>query len=84
MRHFRLNELEHQGVSTFDTLEGATSKIPVLERGGKTVYGVAELRIPKDASGVTIQKTLGKGYYTLTGDPSNLSKYWTKSHIRNE
>ena len=62
----------------FDTLEGAASRVPILERGGKTVHGVGEF-VP--GPGISVDKTLGPGHYTVSGSVEDLSSYWTSSWI---
>ncbi|MFT3841801.1 MAG: RHS repeat-associated core domain-containing protein [Myxococcaceae bacterium] len=76
------NPAIHRGISTFNSLEKAVEKIPVLERGGHTVYGVAELRIPASAIDVSVAKTLGPGHYTVTGAAEEIMAYWRASWIR--
>jgi hypothetical protein len=63
----------------FDTLERAASRVPILQRGGKTVYGIGEF-VP--GAGVSVQKTLGRGHYTVTGTPFNLMQSWASSWFR--
>ena len=74
--------LIHKGLSMFNSLEKAVAKIPVLERGGHTVYGIAEIRIPAGAADVTVIKTLGAGHYTVVAEPATLIKYWVQSILR--
>ena len=68
------NPALHQGLSMFDSVEGAAAKVPVLERGGHRVLGIAEVRIPSGAAGV--DKTLGPGHYTVTGGEETLQGFW--------
>ena len=70
------NAVVYNGVSLFNSLAGAQAKIPVIERGGNTVLGIAELRIPLD-SGIEIEKTLGRGHFTVTGSPEEILSFWS-------
>jgi hypothetical protein len=65
----------------FDSLASAAAKVPILQRGGKTVLGIAEVRIPAGAAGVTVTKTLGAGHYTVTGAPGVLRSFWNFSWL---
>jgi hypothetical protein len=76
------NPALHQGLSMFDTMQGAVSRVSMLQRGGKTVYGIGEFSIPGGAPGVSVQKTLGPGHYTVTGAPGEIMQFWDVSHIR--
>ena len=72
----------HNGLSMFDSLEGAAAKVPVIERGGGTVLGIGEVRIPAGAVDVSVAKTLGAGHYTVTGAPSTVQGFWSFSWIK--
>ena len=76
------NALIHQGISMFNSLEKAMSRIPLLERGGKSVLGVAQVVIPHSAPGISIVKTLGAGHYTVTGNPATITGYWLFTILR--
>ena len=75
------NPLIHNGLSMFDSLEGAAAKVPIIERGGGTVLGIGEVRIPAGAADVSITKTLGAGHYTVTGAPGAVQGYWNFSWL---
>jgi len=71
------NPAIHEGLSMWDTVEGAASRIPVLERGGRaTVYGIAEVA---PGPGMSIVPTFGAGHYTVTGTVDTLMSAWTRS-----
>jgi RHS repeat-associated protein len=76
-----MNSVIHEGLSMFDSLARAAAKVPVLERGGKAVLGIAEVRIPAGAADVAVAKTLGAGHFTVTGAPSAVQSYWKLSWI---
>lgn len=69
----------HQGLSMFDTVEGAASRIPLLEKGGNKVLGIGRFEFAEGVGGVRIDKTMGRGHYTVTGTPSTLERHWTFS-----
>ena len=73
------NSLLYDGLSMFDSLGRAAGKVPILERGGKSVLGIAEVRIPAGAADVAVTKTLGAGHYTVTGTPGAIQGYWFTS-----
>jgi len=76
------NALLHRGISVFDTLEGAASRVGILQRAGLDVLGIGELRIPAGAADVDVAKTLGRGHFTLTGSPETIQSYWFFSWFR--
>ncbi len=41
-----------------------------------------EFSITGGAPGVSVQKTLGAGHYTVTGAPGEVMRFWDLSHIR--
>ena len=63
----------YAGISVYAKLTQARRTVRRYPRLGAAV---AELRIPEDAP-VAIQRTLGPGHYTLTGDASLLLSYVT-------
>jgi RHS repeat-associated protein len=70
------NPAIHNGISTFDTIEGATSRISLIEKSGRVkVLGIGELSIP-EGSGVGLKQTLGPGHYTVTGAPADIASLW--------
>lgn len=70
----------HSGLSMFDSLEAAATKVPVLKRGGKHVYGIGEI---EPAPGVTVTKTLkDPAHFTVHGSADDLMASWVKSWIR--
>jgi hypothetical protein len=71
----------HQGISMFDTVAGAASRVPGLERAGRTVYGIAEMTITRGA-GIGMTRTLGQGHYTVSGEASRILGSWTMSLLR--
>ena len=73
------NPAIHGGLSMFGSLEGAAAKVPILQRGGKTVLGIGEFT---PGPGVTVQKTLGPGHYTVSGTTPDLMQSWVQSVIR--
>jgi len=66
----------YKGVSMFDTLEGAASRVPILEKHGHAVRGIAEV-VPGPE--LTIEKTLGTGHYTVTGSVADTVQSWVVS-----
>ena len=62
----------------FNSLEAAAVKVPILQRGGKTVLGIGEFA---PGPGVTVQKTLGPGHFTVSGAVPDLMKSWVQSVI---
>lgn len=71
------NDFIYEGVSTWSSLRAARAKVPVIERGGKkTVWGVAELRIPVNAPDVFVLNTFSSEHYTLRGAPESIFRYW--------
>ena len=76
----KANELIYNGISMFDTIKGAISRMPVLERGGKTVYGIGRFLLKSDDA-ITVTKTLGPGHYTINGEVRDLMSRWVDSII---
>ncbi len=72
----------HAGLSMFDSIVGAAAKVPSIERFGRKVLAIAEVRIPAGAEGVTVAKTLGRGHYTVTGAPGTVSSFWSVSWLK--
>lgn len=71
------NDFIYEGVSTWSSLRAARAKVPVIERGGKkTVWGIAELRIPVNAPDVFVLNTFSSEHYTLRGAPESIFRYW--------
>jgi len=75
------NTLIHEGISMFDSIGAAASRVPILERAGKTVYGIAEMSI-REGAGVSVTRTLGAGHYTVSGEASKIVSSWTVSMLR--
>jgi hypothetical protein len=71
----------HSGISAWGTLNQAMRKASFLESKGHVIRGIAELRIPRNAAEVTIQRTLGPGHHTVWGAPQALMNFWTATHF---
>jgi hypothetical protein len=75
----KLMDFVHKGISTWDSLAGALSKVEVIEQGGKVqVVGVAMLRIPAGAE-VAVTQTFSAGHYTVNASAELLASFWEDS-----